>query len=117
MTDRELLELAAKAAGMNLADYQGGGDDAQNGLWMARGYSNPNTGSRDWNPIKDDGDALRLAADLRLRIDPGKHMGDGCTVESQRPGIAGATAFHNTKSEQMRRAIVMVAAEIGKTMP
>jgi hypothetical protein len=98
--DEELLELAAKAVGID--DYQTVCQDAQYGPY--------------WDPLIDDGDALRVAARLRLIVKPGKHKGDGCTVESQREGIAGCTAFRDDPAEQMRIAIVTVAAEIGKEM-
>lgn len=104
MSDEKQLELAAKAAGLEFWTHGDGGTYIGNPM-------------RRWNPLTDDGDALRLAADLRLKILPGRHKGDGCTVESQRQGIAGCTTFRDDKREQMRRAIVHVAAEIGKTMP
>ncbi len=105
MTDRELIELAAKAAGI-----------------PSQGKTAPDESGRAfdirwWNPLTNDGDALRLVADLRLIVKPGKHLGDGCTVEAQSGGIAGCTCFRDDKREQMRRAIVHVAAEIGKAMP
>ena len=59
-TDRELLELAAKAAGLRIVDR-----------------SHPVTlyvesegckGGVRWNPIADDGDALRLAVALKIEI-------------------------------------------------
>ena len=89
-TDRELLELAAKAAG--------GG--------FVIGY---------WNPLTDDGDALRLAVALRLEIDIG-HSG----IATRAPnGVkmlmsAGEEPDVNVAT---RRAIVRAAAEIGKAMP
>jgi len=60
MTEREMLELAAKAAGINLADHQ---------PVLARdgqSYLPPVLGR--WNPLENDGDALRLAVKLRLSI-------------------------------------------------
>ena len=111
-TDRELLELAARAAGIVInAKRQAARDEAgfsDIGLWT--------TTTANWNPLTDDGDALRLAASLRLQINPGKHIGDGCTVETQRSGIAGCTAFYEDVAKQMRQAIVRAAAEIGKGM-
>lgn len=104
MSDEKQLELAAKAAGLEFWAHGDGGTYIGNPM-------------RRWNPLTDDGDALRLAADLRLKILPGRHKGDGCTVESQRQGIPGCTTFRDDKREQMRRAIVHVAAEIGKAMP
>ena len=51
-TDRELLELAAKAAGLNYSFEYGCyfDDEYEQGC--------------DWNPLDDDGDALRLAVKL-----------------------------------------------------
>jgi len=105
-TDLELLALAAKAAG-----------DVSPLLEVWKGeYAHFEQRGVGWNPLTDDGQALRLAALLRLRVLPGKHLGDGCTVESKQEGIAGCTAFHDDPATQMRRAIVHVAAEIGKAM-
>lgn len=109
MTDKELLEMAAKAAGLVVVDRS-----HPVSLYI---QSDGCHGGVRWNPLTDDGDALRLAADLRLKVLPGRLPGDGCTVESQRQGIAGCTTFRDDKREQMRRAIVHVAAEIGKAMP
>ena len=103
-SDRELLKLAAKAGGYSLSAVS-------DMIW-----SDAAVEYIQWNPLTDDGDALRLAADLSLLVKPGKHLGDGCTVEPQRSGIASCTCFRDDKREQMRRAIVNVAAEIGRSM-
>ena len=69
MTDRELLELAAKAAGYKkyYANYLG----RLSFVSYEDTYYNPEkeclvTGikNRDWNPLTDDGDALRLLVKL-----------------------------------------------------
>ena len=57
MTNKELLELAAKAAGMNVEPV------SQYGVTELF----DNDAHREWNPLTDDGDALRLAVDLNLR--------------------------------------------------
>ena len=61
MEDRELLELAAKAAGIALEWPQdlGGAD-----------YLSPREKAdwQLWNPLKNDGDALRLAVKLQLHV-------------------------------------------------
>lgn len=54
-TDRELLKLAAKAAGGIASDGLGGCYDMER--------------EAKWNPLTDDGDALRLAVQLGLLID------------------------------------------------
>lgn len=118
MSDRELLELAAKSAGIigKWVENFGSGDYYYSGNDTGIYYERPSGGYMVWNPLTDDGDALRLAAVLRLQVKPGKHQGDGCTVETQRAGIAGCTAFYDDKAQQMRQAIVRAAAEMGKAM-
>lgn len=59
MTDRELLEAAAKAAGHGVEF-----DDASGLVFMDTKF----TGVL-WNPLHNDGDALRLAVALRLELD------------------------------------------------
>lgn len=112
MTDRELLELAAKAAGYEI---EGEVDRlvAQPGHF-AGGFSifNERGGSSIWNPLTDDGDALRLAVKMGfdlfrfpLRIEV---VG---LVDGIRPTKED---FGNDPYAATRRAIVRAAAEIGK---
>lgn len=109
MEDRELLEMAGKAAGIGVSGFS----VSAFGLMVERSDGGW------WDPLDDDGDAFRLAAYLRLEVIPGKHAGDGCSVNSRLHEIPVVTVFRDSKdmAEQMRRAIVMSAAEIGKTMP
>lgn len=98
-SDRELLELAAKAVG--LVTY---GDYDEN-IWAHPEDQHPDTASR-WNPMVDDSDALRLAADLDLFGDP-----------SYWHWLAIARLSNSTdKHANVRRAIVRAAAAIGKEM-
>ena len=64
MTDRELLEMAAKAAGIVI--HRGSGWQS-NMLFMPTVGDGTVTGVQ-WDPLDDDGDALRLAATLRLTV-------------------------------------------------
>ena len=109
MNDFQMLELAAKAAGYEIEFIRNSGCFYR---------CEEEVGREDWNPLDDDGDALRLAANLRLEIIPGKHFGDGCSVNSKRYQAPGVTVFRDSKdmAEQMRRAITMAAAEIGRSM-
>jgi len=102
MTDRELLTLAAKAAGIEVIGPMG--DD---GLTLFNG--------KHWNPLADDGDALRLAVILKMDIDIGGGGGvqalcgePNCNyvIEDIEPDPLAAT----------RRAIVRAAAEIGRVV-
>ena len=97
-TDRELLELAAKAARYQYAKH--GGYIVVDGI------------PGNWNPLTDDGDALRLA--VKLEID----LWFGCGGLSAH-GLAmdieedyGRDTYAAT-----RRAIVRAAAAIGRAMP
>ena len=105
--DRELLELAAKAAGIR-------------GQYMQRltgdGIAIPGCVVHLWNPLTDDGDALRLAVGLRLDLSFVDNLVEVCWYEQ-------GTGYTRYKSEQIddaqgereatRRVIVRAAAEIG----
>jgi len=102
MDDRTLLELAAKAAGV---DYDKT-DSCHVGLWYvsAGGW---------WNPLTDDGDALRLAVNLGIDV----MVGDGTkfvTTRSQITYSINEYTYMQDKYVATRRAIVRAAAEIGK---
>lgn len=119
MNDQELLEMAAKAAGLK-AQYS----ENYGGFSIGEPYSK---GEFRWNPLDDDGDAFRLAFTLRLNI---KFLGGFKQVQAAREsdsnekrydlfGIVGygpGTA-RDPVIENARRAIVRAAAEIGKSMP
>lgn len=101
MTDRELLEAAAKAAGIEGEYWQ---SEFRNtcGFWV---------NGRVWNPPTDDGDALRLSVRCRINIRhcgathicegyPSRYLAD--EVDTDGDGMAAT-----------RRAIVRAAAAIG----
>ena len=115
-TDRELLELAAKAAGVEWFGYYG--DDTVECQYLDIGTNDVVP----WNPLADDGDALRLAVKLGLFIShsaykPGENAygfvriswyGQRVEFESEK--------FTDDPYAATRRAIVRAAAEIGKAM-
>jgi hypothetical protein len=98
MTDRELLELAAKAVGSPQGTSRSGG-----GLLMANDLY--------WNPLTDDGDALRLA--VKLEIDVVHSHGTRTAVAEN---TSGYVAEGSDPYAATRIAIVKVAAEIAKGM-
>ena len=70
-TDRELLELAAKAAGIEILFQtlrDGSGAYRAINITGLPDAFNINAAPL-WNPLTDDGDALRLAVKLLLRIE------------------------------------------------
>ena len=66
-TDRKLLEAAAKAAGLNVKADRVDADDLFIGLIVGPKHTKLKV---DWNPLTDDGDALRLAVKLDLLLMP-----------------------------------------------
>jgi len=98
MTDRELLELSAKAAfgGKNFI------------------------GDMRWNPLTDDGDALRLAVKLRLWVQISERSVWIAQNADEIFGDMAASTFLMVSDcggdacEATRRAIVRAAAEIGR---
>lgn len=99
MTDRELLERAARAAGLGE-------------VWYLEGSATPYIGPRYepgkkigysvWNPLTDDGDALRLAVELDLLWDRDVHYTKFLDLSDK--ALLSAT----------RRAIVRAAAAMAK---
>ncbi|MCO7513731.1 hypothetical protein NJF44_01245 [Pseudomonas guariconensis] len=109
MNDKELLELAARAAGYRIEEYQRTG-----GFITRQGFLE----WRPWDPLNDDGDALRLACEVRATCRPDKDechafgkigMADWC--ESVEVSFDGDIAAN--RESAMRRAIVLFAAEVG----
>lgn len=122
MSDREILELAAKAAGLDDALYEDmrGWGEVRHGFSEAMWSSthNEERGTGYWNPLQDDGDAFRLACDLGLRVFPiaRTESGAACSAVGAVTGerlSEVADASLDTQAAT-RRAIVRAAAEIGR---
>lgn len=104
MTDREMLEMAAMAAGKTIdqetfGEYQ----DAHGGMVVADGEH--------WNPLIDDGDALLLAVRLRMCIDI---RSDHTEVTPPGDFCPESEEHENDPCAATRRAIVRAAAEVGR---
>ena len=114
-TDRELLELAANAAGLALSWRDWGDFGLQP---MAAKLGEVCAGPTTWNPLTDDGDALRLAVKLNIEVayfDDKQEVNAG--VWSPSPDSWDCmTPYNGEKQAATRRAIVRAAAEIGKDM-
>lgn len=96
-TDRDLEELAAKAAG--IATYR-----ADNGRLLLR------TGAT-WKPLDDSGYAFRLAFAIGIDI---QYREMAVRISWRH---LEATVSKSDGMEGLRRIIVLLAAEIGKAMP
>ena len=115
-TDRELLELAAKAAGICLV-----WNDAEKPGYYSEWSGLPQW--EEWDPLADDGDVMRLLLKIsnthgrttevvisggisRVRIRDFNHGWEYCGIERHHDDHGAAT----------RRAIICAVAEIGRGM-
>jgi hypothetical protein len=118
MNDRELLEMAAKAAGLTTAHkWNGERLEMAPPVFAMVVHRDGELVSTGWNPLTDDGDALRLAVKLGIDI----------TFEAFGSVMAGKDALGRgiwSACEDIgldvyaatRRAIVRAAAEIGRSI-
>jgi hypothetical protein len=108
MDDRELLEAAAKAA-----DIPHGADRIDCGLSLTNADGR-HTSLPQWNPLTDDGDALRLAVKLHIDIRHFMYRSNymDCLVDRLGKGFAESTL--DDPYAATRRAIVRAAAAIGE---
>jgi len=116
-TDKELLELAAKAAGKKfnawsekITDY----DSVHYGQ-PALHYSSIGGQVHSWNPLTDDGDALRLAVKLRITVEWAAWSDDLEEVRAD-DSIEPIDPLINEEYAATRRAIVRAAAAMGEAM-
>ena len=104
--DRELLELAASAAGINLW-WDGDLPKELVHHWSG----NPEDGGEErgypWNPLADDGDALRLAVKLKMNV---------CLHTPPTHVYADMPSRDVVTDACRRRTMVSAAAEIGRAM-
>jgi hypothetical protein len=115
MSDKELLEMAAKAAGLTF-------DWGASPLVLAM-PSDTERPWRYWHPLEDDGDAFRLAVNLRISVEytfGGVEVSASWRVNKVFAGNAAEEigSLHNgdDPNAAVRRAIVRAAAYIGKAM-
>lgn len=117
MTDRELLEKAAKAAGYRVGRDPSGApsegrwdlywDVRENALvWHGRqgGHEWPEVVT--WDPLTDDGDALRLAVKTGVL--------DGRGFQNEWNALYSVNRLPADRCEAYRLCIVRAAAAVGK---
>ena len=104
MTDRELLELAAKAVKYEVWRHPDGS------LCIVPPMHT-------WNPLDDDGDAFRLMVDCDLTVcADGKNIVSTSQRDWKTPDVFITQTVASCKKAAVRRAIVRAAAEIGGNM-
>ena len=117
MTDRELLELAAKAYFGNEIDDVVSVDwcDSDECIEFAHADNQDHNGNDVWflwNPLTDDGDALRLAVKLHMQV---SITTESCRAETL--PVLGVRVNDNDEFAATRRAIVMAAANAWADKP
>jgi hypothetical protein len=100
--DRKLLELAAKAAGIEIDSWSTYGPyiDGLERLW--------------WNPLTDDGDALRLAVKLSMNIIIMQNIGASARADQTPSWVDENADPKEDLYAATRIAIVRAAAAIGE---
>lgn len=108
-TDRELLELAAKAAGIRITRFDTSGNPVR--------YSDDHGCEVAWNPLATwgDSDTLRLAVVVGKKLD--LYLGKTIATVDFDNGNSVGEVHGDDPYAATRRAIVRAAAEIGKVMP
>lgn len=109
-SDKELLELAAKAAGIEIKGWAF--DKPYTKCWSQSGNGYSSFDAEYWNPITNTVDRYRLIAELKLGIDftectVWKRLLDGTLIQEFWGGECGDEAH----------AVLRVAAAIGKEKP
>ncbi len=116
MNDRELLELAARAAGMQIneqrqAERDAIVDPATASLWIVDGCTA-------WNSLTEDGHALRLAVKRGLVVTPDRE--NQRTLVSNQAGHEYCAIYWDKLGEMAATRLAITeaaaAAEIGKSM-
>ncbi len=114
ITDSDLLKLAAKAEGYG--DIRCFSYGCMDGALIR---DNNGELSISWNPLTDDGDALRLAVKLKIEL----YYTDSFVVARAAPRLDADKLpyemfnwYNNDICAATRAAIVRAAAEIGKNM-
>ena len=106
MTDIELLTAAAKAAGIDVKPHP------NRKLSTTLHFV---SGGKNWNPLIDDGDALRLAIAIRTHIIIDNSIIYVSADRSKSKNTSRQKVYDDINTAT-RRAIVRAAAEIGKTI-
>lgn len=110
--DRELLELAARAADYKIYDHPIGKKSDAGFIFTV--------GRKPWNPLADDGDALRLAAKLQIDIESGAAYAQATWYDLDLSETHEVLEYFDYEEERLptiRLCVVRAAAKIGSTKP
>ena len=120
MDEKQMLLMAAKAAGIEYdaeASKPHPISGAFFGLWLVYRHEPSEYARRYWNPLTDDGDALRLAVKLRIKFRYNEALGQGLAWTGGTPDFearANIEECGRNENACARLAIVRAAAAIGE---
>lgn len=104
--DRELLELAARAAGHDV-------EIVGSAVWINGDYQSPHS-TLPWNPLEHSGEALELAVQLGVKVSASV---SGMAARAETENAIYSQPNDGDAVAATRRAIVRAAAGIGRTLP
>ena len=126
-TDRELLELAAKAIGLEIKPAEVKNVTAQEDDRFIGYLAKPEQWPRGWfDPLTDDGDTFRLETKMRFTVvfwAKGVEVGEFEYVKKELRSVSGKSAYETyschggDKNAARRKAATHAAAKIGRAMP
>ena len=117
MTDIEMMELAALAAGYVIESYTASG-----AAWVyPKGAPFDSDGEPPifkWNPKDEDGDSRRLEVALSMQVDIGKapHESVYATITTAENHLVASMKLGPDPYAATRLAVLRAAAEMGKMM-
>lgn len=100
--DLELLKRAAKAAGLPVDFRDTSASSSRIDYWI-------DPDGPYWNPLKSDGDALRLAVKLRIHLE----FEESCVSPNTDTAVYRSGPYGDDPAAATRRAIVRAAAALG----
>jgi hypothetical protein len=115
MNNEELLRRAAKAAGYpGLTEWSDNILDQDSMHWGRAALHSKGPGGQcdSWNPLIDDGDALRLAVRMRLYFAAAGHS----AIASRPDDVFIQVPYGKDPSAAVRRAITLAAAALGENI-
>ena len=110
MNEKELLRMAAKAAGLIMSEEWDCAAEGR-GIIIGRGDGD----LRPWNPLSDDGEAFRLSVQLQISVMSNIIRYEASTIALTLAGIfVKEDMLQQSADVSARRAIVRAAAELGR---
>ena len=115
MSNRELLEMAAKAARLNAF-----WNETRNCMELFTEEDHRYIG--DWRPDSDDGESLRLAVRLNMSVEANIDSIYCVSIDADTMALSGTDSdcpeeFSEAKMGVVRLAVLRCAASIGRQMP